>query len=49
MQNIPSLTLSNGLKIPQFGYDVYLIPEKKCEKCCLEAIKLGYFHLDTAH
>ena len=39
MQNIPSLTLSNGIKIPQFWYDVYLIPEEKYEKCCLEVIK----------
>ena len=49
MKNIPSLTLSNGVKIPQFGYGVYLVPEEECEKCCLEAIKLGYRHIDTAH
>ncbi len=49
MKNIPSLTLSNGVKIPQFGFGVYLVPEEECEKCCLEAIKLGYRHIDTAH
>lgn len=49
MKNIPSLTLSNGVKIPQFGYGVFLVPEEECEKCCLEAIKLGYRHIDTAH
>ena len=49
MSKIPFLTLSNGVKIPQFGYGVYLVPEEECEKCCLEALKLGYRHIDTEH
>ena len=49
MSKIPYLTLSNGVQIPQFGYGVFLVPEEECEKCCLEALKLGYRHIDTAH
>ena len=47
---IPSIELNNGQKIPQLGYGVYLIPnDGETEKCVLEALKLGYRHIDTAH
>ena len=42
-------TLNNGQKIPQIGYGVYCIPPDETEKCVLEAIKIGYRHIDTAH
>ena len=48
--SIPVLEMNNKLKIPQFGLGVYLIKENdEAEKCCLEAFKLGYRHIDTAH
>lgn len=46
----PYLTLNNGLKMPQFGLGVYLIPDgKETIDACLNAFKLGYRHIDTAH
>jgi diketogulonate reductase-like aldo/keto reductase len=43
------LTLNNGVQMPQFGLGVYSIPEDRCEKTVLAAIKAGYRHFDTAH
>ncbi|MBO6281308.1 MAG: aldo/keto reductase [Alphaproteobacteria bacterium] len=44
------LTLNNGLKMPQFGLGVFLIPDgKDTINACLNAFKLGYRHIDTAH
>ena len=44
------LTLNNGVKIPQFGIGVFLINgEDNTEKAVLEALKMGYRHIDTAH
>lgn len=43
------IELNNGKKIPQLGYGVYEIPNEKTEKCVLEALKIGYRHIDTAH
>ena len=48
--SVPSLEMNNKLKIPQFGFGVFLIRDNdETEKCCLEAFKLGYRHIDTAH
>lgn len=44
------LTLNNGLKMPQFGLGVYLVKDgQETVEACLEAFKLGYRHIDTAH
>ena len=50
MKNIvPQIKLYNNRKIPQFGLGVYQITDNsECEKVCLNAIKLGYRHIDTA-
>ena len=46
----PIITLNDGNKIPQFGYGVFQIPkDDDAEKCVLEALKIGYRHIDTAH
>lgn len=42
------ITLSNGVKMPQLGYGVYQIPKGECERCVLDAIKVGYRSIDTA-
>ena len=48
--NIPQITFYNGNSIPQLGYGVYLIEgDEETEKCVLEALKIGYRHIDTAH
>ena len=51
MSNLsPILTLNNKNTIPQMGFGVFLISSNdEAEKCCLEAFKLGYRHIDTAH
>ena len=44
------ITLNDGNKIPQFGLGVFQIPgNEKTNEACLEAFKLGYRHVDTAH
>ncbi len=40
--------LSNGVKIPQLGYGVYQVTKDECERCVLDALKVGYRHIDTA-
>lgn len=40
--------LNNGVKMPLLGYGVFQIPKDECEKCVLDAIKVGYRHIDTA-
>lgn len=44
------VTLNDGNKIPQFGLGVYMIMgDAPTKETCLEALKLGYRHIDTAH
>lgn len=44
------IILNNGCKIPQFGIGVFQIQgDADTKKACLEALKLGYRHIDTAH
>ncbi len=42
------VTLNNGVKMPILGFGVYQIPKEDCERCVLDAIKIGYRHFDTA-
>ena len=42
------VTLSNGVKMPQLGYGVYQVGKEECERCVLDALKVGYRHIDTA-
>lgn len=47
--NIAStVTLSNGVKIPQFGLGVYKVEESEAKDTVLSALDLGYRHIDTA-
>ncbi|MED4040964.1 aldo/keto reductase [Niallia taxi] len=45
MQNV---TLNNGVKMPIVGFGTFLIHGTECEESVLEAIKVGYRHIDTA-
>ena len=47
MSACPFLTFNNGNKIPQFGLGTFEI--SNCTESVLEAFKIGYRHLDTAH
>lgn len=42
------VTLSNGVKMPQLGYGVYQVTQQECERCVLDALKVGYRSIDTA-
>lgn len=42
------VTLNNGIKMPLLGYGVYQVSKEECEKCVLDAIKVGYRLIDTA-
>lgn len=42
------ITLTNGVKMPQLGYGVYQVTKEECERCVLDAIKVGYRSIDTA-
>ena len=42
------VTLSNGVKMPILGYGVYQITQEECERCVMDALKVGYRLLDTA-
>jgi len=47
--NIPALTLQNGVKIPQLGLGVFLAGQgAKTEQAVLWALEAGYRHIDTA-
>lgn len=40
--------LSNGVQLPQLGYGVYQVTKEECERCVLDALKVGYRLIDTA-
>lgn len=42
------VTLNNGIKMPILGYGVYQVTQEECERCVLDALKVGYRSLDTA-
>ena len=44
------ITLNNGAVMPQFGMGVFMVPDgEETKKACLDALKMGYRHIDTAH
>jgi 2,5-diketo-D-gluconate reductase A len=45
---IPQHTLNDKTLIPQLGYGLWQVPDEDAEKCCLEALRLGYRSIDSA-
>lgn len=44
-----TVTLHNGVKMPTLGFGVYQITDPaECEKSVIDAIEVGYRHIDTA-
>lgn len=43
-----TVTLSNGVVMPQIGYGVYQVSPEECERCVRDAISVGYRMIDTA-
>ena len=42
------VTLNNGVQMPMLGYGVYQVTKDECERCVLDALKVGYRLIDTA-
>ena len=45
---IPSVTLNNGVEVPQVGLGVFQMPGNDTQACVETAFELGYRHIDTA-
>lgn len=43
-----TITLNNGVEMPEMGYGVFLVSPEDCERCVLDAISTGYRLIDTA-
>lgn len=43
-----TITLNNGVKMPQLGYGVYQVTKEECERCVMDALDVGYRLIDTA-
>ncbi|MFE9250435.1 aldo/keto reductase [Streptomyces sp. NPDC007088] len=48
MSAVPSITLNNGVEIPQLGFGVFQIPPEKTRDATVAALETGYRHIDTA-
>jgi diketogulonate reductase-like aldo/keto reductase len=46
--NIPAVTLNNGVTIPQLGFGVFQVPEEETQRIVEDALEAGYRHIDTA-
>jgi 2,5-diketo-D-gluconate reductase A len=45
---IPSLTLHDGVEIPQLGFGVFQVPPEDTQEVVEQALETGYRHIDTA-
>lgn len=43
-----TVTLNNGVVMPQIGYGVYQVSPEECERCVSDALGVGYRMIDTA-
>ena len=45
---VPTITLNNGVEIPQLGFGVFQIKPDETVKATTSALEIGYRHIDTA-
>src|SRR5207237_1084415 len=45
MTAVPSITLNNGVEIPQLGFGVFQIEPENTKKATLDALDVGYRHI----
>ncbi|MFB2598389.1 aldo/keto reductase [Herbiconiux sp. P17] len=45
---VPTVTLNNGIEIPQLGFGVFRVDPEKTNRIVRDALDVGYRHLDTA-
>jgi 2,5-diketo-D-gluconate reductase A len=48
MSRVPTVTLHDGIEIPQLGFGVFQVPPDDTEKVVGQALEAGYRHIDTA-
>ena len=48
MSRVPTITLHDGVEIPQLGFGVFQVPPDDTEKVVGRALETGYRHIDTA-
>ncbi|WP_104089045.1 aldo/keto reductase [Arthrobacter sp. GMC3] len=48
MTSIPTITLNNGVDMPQIGYGVFQVPDAETEQAVTAALAAGYRSIDTA-
>lgn len=48
MSKVPSLSLNNGVDMPQLGFGVWQVPDDEAEQAVATAIEAGYRSIDTA-
>lgn len=48
MATVPTITLNNGVEIPQLGFGVFQVEPEETRKATLTALEVGYRHIDTA-
>jgi 2,5-diketo-D-gluconate reductase A len=45
---VPTVTLNNGVDIPQLGFGVFQVPPEETQRIVEDALEAGYRHIDTA-
>src|SRR3954468_11963485 len=48
MPTVPTITLNNGVEIPQLGFGVYQVAPEETAEAVQAALEVGYRHIDTA-
>jgi 2,5-diketo-D-gluconate reductase A len=48
MSEVPNIRLNNGIEIPQLGFGVFQIDPSDTKQATLDALEVGYRHIDTA-
>lgn len=48
MSKVPSITLNNGVEMPQLGFGVWQVPDDEAAQAVSTAIEAGYRSIDTA-
>ena len=48
MTHIPQVQLADGNTIPQLGFGTWQVPDEEAYRSVLEALRVGYRHIDTA-
>ncbi|HKI66900.1 MAG TPA: aldo/keto reductase [Solirubrobacterales bacterium] len=46
--SVPTVTLHDGVEIPQLGFGVFQVPPEKTQETVERALEAGYRHIDTA-